>query len=75
MYQTPCLCSVGFFNRSDKSSDTACRDEGCSVEVAGHQVDVLFLHYGADSEEKLLAGASLLGVGIIDVQRDHSEER
>ena len=28
MYQTPCLCSVGFLNRSDKSSDTAFRYQG-----------------------------------------------
>ena len=31
VYQTPCLCSVGFFNRSDKSSDTAFRDQNQRV--------------------------------------------
>ena len=28
VYQTSCHCSVGFFNRSDKSSDTAFRYQG-----------------------------------------------
>ena len=28
VYQTPCLCSVGFLNRSDKGSDTAFRFQG-----------------------------------------------
>ena len=28
VYQTPCLCSVGFLNRSDKISDIAFRDQG-----------------------------------------------
>ena len=31
MYPTPCLCSVGFFNRSDKSSDTAFREQSQRV--------------------------------------------
>ena len=31
VYQTPCLCSIGFSNRSDKSSDTAFRDESQRV--------------------------------------------
>ena len=28
VYQTPCLCSVGFFNRSDKAPDIAFRCQG-----------------------------------------------
>ena len=34
VYQTPCLSSVGFFNRSVKSSDTAFRDQGqCATHL------------------------------------------
>ena len=35
---------------------------------------MLFLHYGADSEEKVLPDSTLLGRVVIDVQRHYREE-
>ena len=51
--------------------------EGCYhmiVGVTGHQVNVLFLHCGADSEEKLLPNSMFVGILVVDVER-HDRRR
>ena len=44
MYETPCLCSVGLFNRSDKDSDTSFRDQSQRVLHLYAALQMCFSH-------------------------------
>ena len=62
----------GFLDDTDVVG-IGCASPRCFFDVASHQVNVLLLNYGADSEEKLLADTSLFDVVVTDVKTSQWE--